>query len=79
MSNPTTDEFYDQLIDQGFLEPEYLQEWCIIMRDKLRDLHSIQWRVDHYSHDVERDKIILTEKWREVHGHNDHLEGLVKK
>ena len=79
MSNKTTDEFYDHLIDQGFLEPEYLLQWCAVMRSKLQDLDSIQWRMDHYSDDVERDKILLTEKWREVHGHNDHLEGLVKK
>ena len=79
MSNKTTDEFYDQLIDQGFLAPEYLLQWCAVMRSKLQDLDSIQWRMDHYSDDVERDKILLTEKWREVHGHNDHLEGLVKK
>ena len=79
MSNKTTDEFYDQLIDQGFLEPEYLLQWCAVMRSKLQDLDSIQWRMDHYSDDVERDKILLTAKWREVHGHNDHLEGLVKK
>tara|TARA_R100001082_G_scaffold77534_2_gene45332 strand:- start:899 stop:1132 length:234 start_codon:yes stop_codon:yes gene_type:complete len=77
MSNKTTDEFYDQLIDQGFLDPEYLQEWCAVMRDKLRDLHTRRiWignTLEEYGLQIDE------EKMDKVHRHLDHLEGLVKQ